>query len=94
MALRPSTNSREFDPEVVLLDIGLPGMDGFQVAKAIREMPEFGDVILIALTGYGQEVDRQRSKEAGFDKHLVKPVELSALEDLLAASQPSDVNRC
>ncbi len=78
--------TRQFRPEVVLLDIGLPGMDGFQVAKAIRALPEFREILLVALTGYGQEVDRQRSKNAGFDKHLVKPVELSAIENLLAAS--------
>ena len=78
-----------FAPEVVLLDIGLPGMDGFQVAKAIREMPPFRGTILVALTGYGQEIDRQKSKAAGFDEHLVKPVELSALEQLLAEFQQS-----
>ncbi|NQV26682.1 MAG: PAS domain S-box protein [Rhodopirellula sp.] len=72
-------------PDVVLLDIGLPGMDGNEVAKRIRQQPELENVVLVAMTGYGQDSDRKRSHEAGFDHHLVKPVELSALEKLLAA---------
>ncbi len=80
---------QDFAPEVVLLDIGLPGMDGFEVAKAVREIPQFRGITLIALTGYGQEIDRQRSKAAGFDEHLVKPVELSTLEQLLTEFQQS-----
>jgi CheY-like chemotaxis protein len=71
-------------PDVVLLDIGMPGMDGFEVARRVRKRPEFASVQLIALTGWGQEEDRRRTSEAGFDHHLVKPVDLASLEPLLA----------
>lgn len=74
---------RETRPEIILLDIGLPGMDGHQVGRAIREKPEFDDILLVALTGYGQEEDRQRSVEAGFDDHLVKPPSVDQLESIL-----------
>jgi CheY-like chemotaxis protein len=70
-------------PDVVLLDIGMPGMDGFEVARRIRERDEFNPVILIALTGWGQEGDRRRTQEAGFDHHLVKPADIVALQALL-----------
>jgi PAS domain S-box-containing protein len=73
-------------PEVVLLDIGMPGMDGYELARRIRSRADAPDVMLIALTGWGQEEDRRRSKEAGIDHHLVKPVDIAALERLLAAS--------
>ncbi len=69
----------EFQPEVVLLDIGLPGMDGFEVARRLREMPGMESAFLIALTGYGNDRYRQRAKEAGFDKHLSKPADLNQL---------------
>ena len=71
-------------PDLVLLDIGLPGIDGHEVARRIRQRAEFDSVVLAALTGYGQERDRQKSKAAGFDWHLVKPVEIAQLKDLLA----------
>ena len=74
----------EFHPDIVLLDIGLPGMDGFQVAETIRQSPEFDDVLLVALTGYGQKEDRQKSKEVGFDEHQVKPPSLDQLKAILA----------
>ena len=70
-------------PDVLLLDIGLPGMDGYEVARRLRSTPGFAGVKLIALTGYGQEADRQRSGLAGFDHHLVKPVDLEQLRALL-----------
>ncbi len=90
MALPRLEAIKEFAPDVVVLDIGLPGMDGYQVARLIRDIPEFRQIILIALTGYGQEFDRQRSKAAGFDKHLVKPVQFSDIEDLLVGlEQPT-----
>ncbi len=76
--------ARTFRPEVVLLDIGLPGMDGYEVAKRLRTFPETRKVLLIALTGYGREEDRARSKAAGFDQHLVKPVEPETLNELIA----------
>ena len=67
-------------PDVVFLDIGLPAMDGYQVARDLRSRAECRDTYLIALTGYGQEEDRRRSREAGFDHHLVKPADISELE--------------
>ena len=69
----------EFHPEFILLDIGLPGMDGYEVARNIRTRPDSGPTVLIVLTGYGREEDRNRSRESGFDHHLVKPVELDTL---------------
>ena len=73
----------EFKPEVVLLDIGLPGMDGFEVARKLRTMPALQDTFLIALTGYGTHEDRSRAEEAGFNEHLVKPANLEHLRTLL-----------
>jgi PAS domain S-box-containing protein len=75
---------REFRPDVILLDIGLPGMDGYEVARRIREEPDGANIRLIALTGYGQESDKSRTRAAGFDEHLVKPVELRNLHQALA----------
>jgi CheY-like chemotaxis protein/two-component sensor histidine kinase len=75
---------REWRPEVMLLDIGMPGMSGYEVARQIRRMPELRGVMLVAQTGWGQEQDYRLSKEAGFDHHLVKPVDLEAIERLLA----------
>ena len=80
--------AREFRPQVVLLDIGLPGMDGYDVARKMRQMPETRDAVLVAQTGWGQEEDRQRSRIAGFDHHLVKPLDPAALQSLLAALSP------
>jgi PAS domain S-box-containing protein len=70
-------------PSIALLDIGMPGMDGLEVAQKIRDDTANKDMLLIALTGWGNEDDRQRSREAGFDHHLVKPVDLNALQALL-----------
>src|SRR5262245_22724419 len=75
--------SSTFHPKVILLDIGLPGLDGYSVAQKLRKQPETRDVMLIALTGYGQPEDRERSKAAGFDYHLVKPVDHNAIENLI-----------
>jgi two-component system, sensor histidine kinase len=72
-------------PEVALIDIGLPGLDGYQVARALRSTPDGKTMTLVAVTGYGQLEDRQRSSEAGFDAHLVKPVSERALLNLIAA---------
>jgi CheY-like chemotaxis protein len=71
-------------PEVVLIDLGLPGLDGFELARALRASPMGPSAALIAVTGYGQADDRRRSKEAGFDAHLVKPVSERVLSNLLA----------
>lgn len=76
--------ARVFKPEIVFLDIGLPGMDGFEIARRLRQFPETRGSRLIALTGYGQEDDRRRSQEAGFDRHIVKPLDPHALSALLA----------
>ncbi|MEO8038561.1 MAG: ATP-binding protein [Betaproteobacteria bacterium] len=78
----------DFHPQFVFLDIGLPGMDGYQVARRLRESPPTRDAILVAVTGWGQEKDRQRAKEAGFDQHLVKPVEFSTIQQLFKALAP------
>jgi CheY-like chemotaxis protein len=81
-------------PSAVLLDIGMPGMNGHEVARQIRRQPALGDVALIALTGWGQEQDRRRTRDAGFDFHLVKPPDLDALQTLLASldsDAPSEV---
>jgi signal transduction histidine kinase len=75
----------KFHPAVVLLDLGMPEMDGYEVAKRIRQRAEFDDVTLIALTGWGQEEDRRRAQDAGFNHHLVKPADLSSLQALLAS---------
>jgi two-component system, OmpR family, response regulator len=74
-----------FRPEVVVLDIGLPGMSGYELAQRLRGMPELDGIRLVAVTGYGQPEDYQRTREAGFDEHLVKPVEQGSLERSLAA---------
>jgi CheY-like chemotaxis protein len=74
----------DFRPNVALLDIGLPVMDGYELAARLRELPDLNGMKLIALTGYGQESDRQRSREAGFDHHFVKPVDLLMLESVVA----------
>ena len=71
-------------PDAVLLDIGLPGFDGFEVAKRMRQQPRLQGVVLVAMTGYGQAADRQRSHEAGFDHHLVKPADFDAVQNILA----------
>ncbi|MEO8352289.1 MAG: ATP-binding protein, partial [Chthoniobacteraceae bacterium] len=73
----------EFRPEVVLLDIGLPGMDGFEVSRQLRAKPEFTGVLLIAMSGYGSDEDRAEAKLAGFDEYMVKPIDLDRLRDLL-----------
>ncbi|MBL8897486.1 MAG: response regulator [Planctomycetes bacterium] len=80
--------AREQRPDVVLLDIGLPGLDGYEVARRLRADPDLAHVVLIAMTGYGQEVDRQAALSAGFHQHMVKPVAFSKLEAALAAIEP------
>jgi CheY-like chemotaxis protein len=77
--------ARQGRPDVVLCDIGLPGdLDGYGVARALRADPEQAGVTLLALSGYGQEEDQRRAREAGFDRHLTKPVDPQALVQLLA----------
>lgn len=74
----------DYLPDVVLLDIGLPGLNGYEVAKLIREHPTLKNVALVAMTGYGQESDRQSSFQAGFNHHLVKPTYLAQLQQILS----------
>lgn len=74
----------DYQPNVILMDIGMPGMSGHDVARHIREQPQFNNIKLVALTGWGQEEDRRLSKASGFDHHLTKPVNFKVLEDLLA----------
>jgi CheY-like chemotaxis protein len=74
----------EFHPQVIMLDIGLPGLNGYEVAKQIRDQPEGEKITLIALTGYGQDSDRRTSSDAGFDHHLVKPARFEQLLQILA----------
>ena len=73
----------DYRPDVVLLDIGLPGLDGYEVAERIRQQATLKNVVLVALTGYGQDIDRQHSQAAGFDHHLVKPCNFDEIEKIL-----------
>ena len=80
---------KTFEADAVLLDIGMPEMDGYEVSRRIRATPDRGRVLLIALTGWGQEDDMRRSRAAGFDHHLVKPPDVDKLRDLLTAGSGS-----
>jgi two-component system CheB/CheR fusion protein len=75
--------AREFEPHVVLLDIGLPRKDGYEVARELRALPQTKSALLVALTGYGHEEDRQRARAAGFDAFQLKPVDPGEIEKLL-----------
>jgi CheY-like chemotaxis protein len=76
-------------PEVALIDVGLPDIDGYEVAREIRTHPDGKSIMLVAVTGYGQEEDRERALDTGFDAHLTKPVSLDQLSELLARFQAS-----
>jgi CheY-like chemotaxis protein len=80
----------EFRPQAALLDIGMPRLNGYETARRMRAAPWGKEMFLVALTGWGQENDRSRSREAGFDDHLVKPVEFAEIRRLLAARAPID----
>ena len=75
-----------FRPDLILLDIGMPKLDGYDTARQIRQESWGKQVTLVALTGWGQEEDRRKSREAGFDSHMVKPIQLQDIERLLASS--------
>jgi len=78
-----------FRPEVILLDIGLPKLNGYEACRQIRQQPWGKDIVIVALTGWGQDEDRRKSQEAGFDGHLIKPVEHAVLTKLLAELRPT-----
>ena len=82
----------EFRPEVILMDLGMPGLNGYEATRRIRGQPWGRSVTIIALTGWGQDGDRLLSREAGCDGHLVKPVSLPDLEKLLAELTGSETN--
>lgn len=73
-----------FHPEVVLLDIGMPRLDGYETARRIAARSWAADTRIVAVTGWGQEADRQRAKEAGFHRHLIKPVDVGALQEVIS----------
>ena len=74
----------EFRPDIILLDIGLPKLNGYEACRRIREQPWSKGMVIVALTGWGQDEDKRRSTEAGFNQHMVKPVEVDALAKLLS----------
>jgi signal transduction histidine kinase len=78
------TSATTHRPDAVLLDINMPGMGGYELARRLRQQPGFDDVLLVAMTGYGQDEDRRRSHEAGIDHHFLKPVDVDALQAVLA----------
>jgi two-component system CheB/CheR fusion protein len=84
--LEAVSETEAFRPDVVLLDIGMPRMDGYEAARRIRQLPNGRGVLLVAVSGWGQQEDRRRSREAGFDHHMVKPLRAAALETLLAGA--------
>jgi CheY-like chemotaxis protein len=83
----------EFRPQVVLLDIGLPGLNGWETARNLRRMSWSHGLVLIALTGWAQDADRRRSRDAGFDHHLVKPIDMARLHRLLDSARAAPVRR-
>ena len=78
---------KEFTPEFALIDIGLPGIDGLELARRIRKVKEYKDIVLIAQTGWGREEDREESRQAGFNYHLTKPLNFQLLEKILTGAQ-------
>ena len=84
----------DFKPQVIFLDIGMPEMNGYEVARALRSMRGIGHPVLVAVTGWGAPEDRMQSKNAGFDEHLTKPVDISTIELLLArlSTHPNSVD--
>jgi CheY-like chemotaxis protein len=82
--LEALSTARSFKPEVVFLDIGLPGMSGYEVAKQLRVGPSFKSTVLVAVTGWGSEEHKRQAKEAGFDFHLTKPVDAALIENIFS----------
>ena len=75
-------------PDLILLDVGLPGIDGYEVARRVRQLPALDHTRLIAMTGYGQDSDKQAAADAGFDAHIVKPVEYPTLMEAIEGLRP------
>jgi CheY-like chemotaxis protein len=86
--------ARTFQPDIVLMDLGMPNLSGYEAARRMRREPWGREFTLVATTGWGHDDDRRRSAEAGFDHHLVKPVALAALRELLDAPQPQPADSC
>jgi CheY-like chemotaxis protein len=80
--------AQSFAPEVVLLDVGLPQLDGYQVARRLRQMAQTRHALIVGLTGYGMPADRKRGREAGFDHHLLKPADPAELRKLIESWSP------
>ncbi|PYR37703.1 MAG: hypothetical protein DMF93_17520 [Acidobacteria bacterium] len=87
MAQQLQARCDSFRPDTVLLDIGLPVMDGYEVVRRLRSMQSARTARFIAVTGYGQETDRQRALDAGFEHHLVKPIDLGQLAEIIKDSK-------
>ncbi len=85
-AIALASNER---PSVMLLDIGLPDIDGYELARRLRALPEADAALLIAVTGYGQAEDRRRAEDAGFDRYLIKPIEFESLRSMLQEDRAS-----
>jgi CheY-like chemotaxis protein len=83
---RAVEEAESFRPDVALLDIGMPGLDGYEAARLIRAQPWGRQIVLIALTGWGLEEDVQKAHEAGFDRHLLKPVDIGPLQEAMASA--------
>lgn len=90
--LQAVERAAKFRPDVVLLDLGMPNLDGYEAARMIRDQPWGKRMVLIALTGWGQEEHRRRTRDAGFDAHLVKPLDMTALEEIWAKFFPTNLN--
>jgi PAS domain S-box-containing protein len=86
-------SARNLRPDVILMDIGMPRLNGYDAARRIREQPWGHDLLMVATTGWGKEEDRRRSKEAGFDFHLVKPIDVSAVKELLSSTERTQPNQ-
>lgn len=82
--------AKSLEPDVILLDIGLPKLNGYEAARRIQEQHKEKHIVLVAVTGWGQEEDRRRSREAGFDTHMVKPLDFDKLKKLLAGLETFD----
>src|SRR5262249_13393655 len=82
-----------YRPDLVLLDLGLPQMDGYEVASRLRQRPQLSHTVVVAMTGYGSDADRRRSLEAGCHHHLTKPVDLRTIQDVLASLPTNLVSR-